>query len=85
VITFTLPVTATLSYTDADFASLFEDTLGLYLWDGVWVDALSTCSEGEYSRDLDANTFSLPICHLSEFAVLGQSLQFFIPFVQVQR
>jgi hypothetical protein len=85
VITFTLPVTATLSYTDTDIASLFEDTLGLYYWDSLWLDALSTCTEGEYTRDLDANTFSLPVCHLSEFAVLGQSLQFFIPLVQVQR
>ena len=85
---FNLPVTATLSYTDADFLIAPEDTLGLYWWDSDangWLDALSTCSEGAYTRDLDANTFSLPICHLSEFAVLGQPLQFFIPFVQVQR
>jgi hypothetical protein len=68
-----------------DIASIFEDTLGLYYWDSLWLDALSTCSEGTYTRDLETNTFSLPICHLSEFAVLGQSLQFFIPFVQVNR
>jgi Leucine-rich repeat (LRR) protein len=85
VTAFNLPVTVTLGYTDTDIPSIFEDTLGLYYWDSLWVDALSTCSEGEYTRDLDANTFSLPICHLSEFAVLGQSLQFFIPLVQVQR
>jgi hypothetical protein len=85
VITFTLPVTATISYTDTDIASILEDTLGLYYWDNIWLDALGTCSEGEYTRDLDANTFSLPICHLSEFAVLGQSLQFFVPLVVVQR
>jgi hypothetical protein len=85
VITFILPVTATLSYSDMDIASIFEDTLGLYYWDSRWLDSLSTCAEGEYTRDLEANTFSLPVCHLSEFAVLGETLQFFIPFVQVQR
>jgi hypothetical protein len=85
VITFNLPVTVTLSYSDTDIASIFEDTLGLYYWDSTWLDALSTCAEGVYTHNLDTNTFSLPVCHLSEFAALGQSLQFFIPFVQVQR
>jgi hypothetical protein len=82
---FNLPVTLTLSYADTDIASIPEDTLGLYYWDSLWLDALSTCAVGEYTRDLDSNTFSLPICHLSEFAVLGQSWQFFIPMVLVRR
>jgi hypothetical protein len=85
VITLTLPVTATLSYTDNDIASIFEDTLGLYYWDSPWLDASSTCAEGETTRDLEANTISLPLCHLSEFAVLGQTRQTSVPLVIVQR
>jgi hypothetical protein len=82
---FNLPVTVTLNYADLDIASIPEGTLGLYVWEDTWVDALSTCSEGEYILKPAANTFSLPVCHMSEFAVLGQSLQIFIPLVLVQR
>ena len=73
--TFDPPLTVTIRYSDIEIAGNVEESLTLSYWDTdtqTWLDAVTTCQGGEYSRDLDANTFSLPVCHLSEFAVLSE-------------
>ena len=86
---FNQPVTVTINYTDTNVVGLVESRLALYYWDeqaGAWLDALSTCPDGAYQRDLEGNRLSLPICHLSEFALFGNSFyQTFIPMVKVDR
>jgi Leucine-rich repeat (LRR) protein len=86
VTTFDAPLTATILYDDQDIEGLPEDFLGLYLWDETsltWMDAVTTCPEGEYLRDPEANSFSLPVCHLSEFAVFVEyPHQIYLPVLQ---
>jgi hypothetical protein len=84
VTTFNLPVTVTMTYTDGDIFRTPEATLRLYYWDGTasaWVDVVTTCPGGVYTRDLAANRFALPLCHLTEFGVFGIPLRIFIPAV----
>jgi hypothetical protein len=78
IISFQEPVMLTIYYDESLLGSIPEHSLRLYYWDSTgsaWVDAVTTCTGGAYTRDLEANFFTVPICHLSEFAVLGQ--QFF--------
>ncbi len=46
----------------------------LYYWDGAaWVDAATTCTpHSTYTRNLAANQISLPVCHLTQFALFGR-------------
>ena len=85
VTAFDLPITVTITYTDPDLLGLFENSLALYDWDTgslAWQDATTTCSSGATTRDLASNTFYLPLCHLSEFAVFGNSpLHVFLPLI----
>ena len=59
--------------------------MALYAWDTgslAWQNAATTCSGGVTTHDLASNTFSLPLCHLSEFAVFGNSpLRVFLPVI----
>jgi hypothetical protein len=82
ITTFNLPITVTLSYSDWDIIGP-ENTLGLYYWDepaSAWTDAVTTCP-GEYTRDLDGNMLSLPLCHLTEFGLFGNPLHIFLPVI----
>jgi hypothetical protein len=82
---FDQPLTLTLQYDEASLGVIPEDTLILYYWDTTelaWLDAVSTCAGGSYTRDLDADWLSLPICHLSEFALLGDSFDLFLPSIR---
>lgn len=81
VITFNLPLTVTLTYTDLDISSP-EDTLGLYYWNvdaSTWEDAITTCPDGLYTRDPSGNKLALSLCHLTEFGLFGIPLHVFIP------
>src|SRR5690606_39896802 len=81
---FALPLVLTLHYDEVDLYSIPEDKLNLYYWDtavSTWVDVINTCESGEYTRNLDENWLSLPICHLSEFALLGDSFDLFLPMI----
>jgi hypothetical protein len=81
---FALPLVLTLHYDEVDLYSIPEDKLNLYYWDtavSAWVDVINTCESGEYTRNLDENWLSLPICHLSEFALLGDSFDMFLPMI----
>ena len=83
VITFNQPITATLTYTNSDVVAP-EATLGLYFWDesnSAWMDAVTSCPGGGYTRNPDANIFSLPLCHLTEFGVFGMPLLTFMPLI----
>ncbi len=85
VVTFNLPLTVILTYTDTDVLDFSEASLALYYWDSstpAWLDALTTCAAGVYTRDLHANSFTLPLCHLSDFSVFGQPVrQTFLPLI----
>ena len=37
----------------------------------VWRNAVSTCVDGEYTRNLNENWVSLPVCHLTEFGLFN--------------
>ena len=85
VTAFNLPITVTLTYADTDIIGMPEYSLGLYYWDGgasAWADAVSTCPGGEYTRDPAANSFALPLCHLTKFGLFGNPLHFFLPIVR---
>ena len=85
ITTFPEPLVVTLHYDEANLNGIPESVLKLYYWDTeelAWLDAASTCEGGEYTRDLDENWLSLPICHLSEFALLGQEFRgIFLPMI----
>ena len=82
---FNLPLSVTLIYTDTDVLDFSEASLALYYWDAgtlEWSDAVATCNGGVYTRDLVANTLTLPLCHLSDFSIFGPSIQHtFLPLV----
>lgn len=73
---FSLPVTVTLHYSDADVTNLDEDTLILAYWNvesSQWDDAISTCTPPlAYDRHPDVNRVAVPICHLTRFALFGR-------------
>ncbi len=63
------PVLITIHYSDEDVAGLDETSLTLEVWNGVgWEDA---ACDG-YERHPVENWLSVTICHLSEFALLGE-------------
>jgi len=86
VINFSLPLVATLTYTDTDILDIREASLKLDYWyeaSTTWTDAVSTCLDGVYSRDPGANILSLQLCHLTEFGLFGSFQRiFFLPIVQ---
>lgn len=68
---FERPVTITIEYSDMDVEGQDELTLRLEVWDPAsegWLDA--AC--GSYDRHPDENWLSVPICHLSLYALFGQ-------------
>jgi len=78
---FTLPLNMRISYNESELFGVREDSLGLYYWNATgnnWQDAATTCPGGTTTRNPAENWISLPLCHLSEFALLGskQALQY---------
>lgn len=85
VITFAEPLVLTLHYDETSLGVIPEDTLTLYYWDeglSAWTDSVTTCAGGEYTRNLTENWLSLPICHLSEFAFLGEAFDLYLPIIR---
>jgi len=77
--TFTTPITITLHYSEA-ILSAPEETLRLMTWvpdSERWLDA--ACRP--YVRNLAENWLSVPICHLSHFALLGEEYRIYLPLV----
>lgn len=74
-LTFDPPIPFTFTYNEGSFV---ESTLRLYYWNGTdWVDA--AC--GEYVRDLEANTITVPICHFSQFQMGGSTGRIYLPAI----
>ena len=74
--TFQKPVTVTIHYSDADVEGVDENSLTLDYWDktaGQWLDVTTTCTPtSTYDRHPDENWLAVPLCHLSEFALVGE-------------
>jgi hypothetical protein len=69
-LTFEKPVTVTIQYSDADVAGLDPKSLVLQYWTGsMWEDA--AC--GPYVHHPEEKWLAVPICHLSRFALFGES------------
>jgi hypothetical protein len=78
--TFQRPVTVTIAYEDGDVLDLDESTLMLYSWSrrgGRWGNA--AC--GPYQRNPGENRLAVPICHLTEFALLAGRYPLYLPLV----
>jgi peptide/nickel transport system substrate-binding protein len=68
-LTFDPPLTVTIEYSDADVASVAEDTLALCFWDGAqW----STDGITVVERDVEDNQLVVTVAHLSRFALLAR-------------
>lgn len=75
---FQAPVTVEINYSNADVRQVTEPSLELDTWAGdAWQDA--AC--GLYDRQAAANRLSLPVCHLSEFALIGEPYRVYLPLV----
>jgi hypothetical protein len=62
------PITVTVRYSDTDVIGMNENALQLTYWTGsAWEEA--AC--GEYDRHPGENWLAVPICHLTDFALLG--------------
>ena len=85
VTTFIQPLNVTINYSDTDVLSMVEASLALFYYDTgglTWQDAVTTCYPGAYTRDPLANTISLPLCHLSDFSVLGLPIRYiYLPLI----
>ena len=85
VTTFAPPLVITISYDEESLGVIPEISLFLYYWDetqSAWVDAATTCEGGGYTRNLAENWLSLPICHLSEFALVGgEEYTLYLPLI----
>ncbi|MCB0115273.1 MAG: Ig-like domain-containing protein, partial [Caldilineaceae bacterium] len=70
---FDQPIRVTIQYTEDEAEGLNEDELILPFWDGeLWIDAATSCTPTSvYDRDPENNTFSVEICHLTEFSMFG--------------
>jgi parallel beta-helix repeat protein len=74
------PVTVTVHYLEVDVAGVDETTLLLGRWNAaleMWVDA--AC--GGYDHRPGEDAVSVPICHLSRFALFGRRPTAYLPMV----
>jgi peptide/nickel transport system substrate-binding protein len=86
---FAVPLTVTINYSDSLVADLNETALTLTYWDEdtvMWHDVAKTCSPpSTYSRNPAENHLSVPICHLSRFALFATEYRIFLPLVERQQ
>lgn len=86
ITSFTKPIILTLKYDPSLLGLIPEDSLMLYYWDeniSAWADAVTTCEDGEYTRNLTEDWLSLQICHLSEFALMDvPHFAIFLPMIK---
>lgn len=76
---FSEPVTVAIHYSPADLGGKAEDSLALHTWNGsAWEDA--ACRP--VVPHPDENWVEVPICHLSEFTLVGQGgYRIYLPLV----
>lgn len=79
-----------LNYNDQDLLDANiadEGTLRLYYWNAgpsAWEDVVNTCTGLDYLRYPAVNALRAPVCHLSEFALFGESeqtTQIYLPLI----
>jgi hypothetical protein len=73
-VSFLEAVTISISYSEDDLDCVTDEgSLLLYYWGGSqWLDAATTCTPtSTYFTDTLGNLLSVPICHLTEFAIRG--------------
>jgi hypothetical protein len=73
-------ITVTVEYRDQDWVAAGiqpESSLRLYYWNGssnAWDNVANTCTPvPSYAPNTGVNALVAPLCHLSEFALLGAS------------
>jgi len=79
---FDQPLTFTLHYEDGDIGMMPEESLAVHYFDvgqRQWIDAVTTCTGGSYTRNPEENKLSLPVCHLTEFAFVGIEFYNYLP------
>ncbi|MBN1484632.1 MAG: hypothetical protein JXA37_07910 [Chloroflexia bacterium] len=80
---FATPVTLSAVYSEG--LVLGETNLLFLYWDEIaeaWIDAAETCDPASgYLRSPEEDRLSVPICHLSQFALLEPVEQIFLPLV----
>ena len=75
---FERPVTVSVEYQEQARGPVIESTLVLMRWNGSqWEDA--AC--GDYIRNPVANRLEVPLCHLSQFALFGETMRVYLPLV----
>lgn len=77
ITTFDPPLEVTIHFDPSSLGNIPEDSLRLYLWDAdgeVWQDVVTFCASGEYLRVEGQHWLRSPLCHLGEFAILGDTL-----------
>lgn len=78
------PISVTIVYSDSLVTGLNEESLTLNYWDegtGTWEDGAATCDPiSIYTRVPAENRLSVPICHLSQFALFSR-YRIYLPLV----
>lgn len=67
-----VPATITIHYTETDVIRLDEESLVLGRW-GEATSAWEDAACGPYGRHPDENWLAVPVCHLSRFALFGET------------
>jgi hypothetical protein len=73
-ISFQKAITITIHYSQDDIDCVTDEgSLQLFYWAGSqWLDAANTCiPPSTYLTDTIGNVLTLPVCHLTEFAIRG--------------
>lgn len=82
---FSQPLVVDVFYDEGSIGNIPEKKLALFYWDideNKWLDVVTTCDGGEYVRNLELNTFSVQLCHLSEFSLMGlPNFNVFLPLI----
>jgi hypothetical protein len=75
---FERPVTVSVEYQEQARGPAIETTLVLMRWNGSqWED--TAC--GDYLRNPVTNRLEVPLCHLSRFALFGETMKVYLPLV----
>jgi hypothetical protein len=86
VVDFNELVTIRITYAPDSIGLTDPDTLRLYAWDGdAWVDVVTGCPGSTYTRPADQDWFEVGICHLTEFAMMGEFDGYLIYFPLISR
>lgn len=78
---FLTPITIIVHYNEDDLVGLDETTMILSWKNGeVWEDVINTCSpSSSYERNTTQNWLKVSVCHLTEFAVFGETQLIYLP------